>query len=364
MKTALIYGEFLPDSSTGIAYVNSTLDSSLNKVGYKVTRIIEPRTKDYSKSLNKIIKKNFNINEYIKLFFIFLNLKLNDISFITLSMGNLGLIKTLIIQFFLKIKSRRLYLYIHRGDLDSQYKKSFYKKSLIELIIKKSFKVIFLSEIFRIQGSIKNIEQKILVIENSLNYDDCEKASKIFKNRMIYKQRDKKILKLLFCGNIQKEKGIVNIIKAVNTLNRNLSDFKIELDIYGMRFEDLIKENDYISYKGRLKTDDRLSIMGQYDCLILASYTEGLPITLIECLSIGIPFITTNVGAIDDLLIKNYPYICKNDTKSIINNLENFIRDFRQNENLIKKVVTDNNVLFKNKYSYNNFEENIKKLIY
>ena len=58
MKTALIYGEFLPDSSTGIAYVNSTLDSSLNKVGYKVTRIIEPRTKDYSKSLNKIIKKS------------------------------------------------------------------------------------------------------------------------------------------------------------------------------------------------------------------------------------------------------------------------------------------------------------------
>ena len=279
-------------------------------------------------------------------------------------MGNLGLLKTLIIQFFLKIKSRRIYLYIHRGDLNSQYTKSLYKKTLIDLIIQKSFKVIFLSEIFRIQGSIKNMEQKILVIENALNYDDCEKASKIFKNRMIYQQRDNKILKLLFCGNIQKEKGIVNIINAVNTLNRDLSDFKIQLDIYGMRFEDLIKENDYISYKGKLKTADRLSVMGQYDCLILASYTEGLPITLIECLSIGIPFITTKVGAIDDLLIKHYPYICKNDTTSIIYNLENFIRDFRNNRNLIKKIVIDNNVLFKNKYNYNNFEENIKKLIY
>ena len=51
--------------------------------------------------------------------------------------------------------------------------------------------------------------------------------------------------------------------------------------------------------------------MSSYDCLILPSFNEGLPLVLIECLSIGIPFITTKVGAIEDLLIKNYPYVCE-----------------------------------------------------
>ena len=31
---------------------------------------------------------------------------------------------------------------------------------------------------------------------------------------------------------------------------------------------------------------------------ISASITEGLPITLIECTAIGLPFITTKVGAV------------------------------------------------------------------
>ena len=49
MKKALLYGEFIPQSTTGIAYVNSLLVKSLKKSGYKVTKIIEPRSKDYKK---------------------------------------------------------------------------------------------------------------------------------------------------------------------------------------------------------------------------------------------------------------------------------------------------------------------------
>ena len=364
MKTALIYGEFIPKSSTGIAYVNSMLETCLKKLGYEVTTIEEPRAKDYAKSLDKIVRKNFNIIEYIKLLNKLFKIDINDISFITISMGNLGLLKTLIIQSFLNIRSRRLYLYIHRGDLYIQYKSSIYKRILINLIIKKSFKVIFLSEIFKKKGIIKNLEQKTLVIPNSLNYDDSKISKKAFKNSIYFKKENAKVLKLLFCSNIQKGKGIKNIIKAVNIFNRKLLDYQIQLDIYGMRFEDIIKENKYIKYKGKLKTNERLSVMSKYDCLILASLTEGLPITLIECLSMGILFITTKVGAIDDLLVKDYPYICEHDIKSLINTLENFIKDFRHNKKLIDEIKFKNHDLFNKKYSYKHFEKNIKKFIY
>ena len=50
--------------------------------------------------------------------------------------------------------------------------------------------------------------------------------------------------------------------------------------------------------------------MKEYDFLLLPVKVKVCQLILIECLSIGLPFITTNVGAIKDILIKDYPYIC------------------------------------------------------
>ena len=46
MKKAIIYGEFLERSSTGIAYINSVLEESIIESKYQVTKIYEPRSKD------------------------------------------------------------------------------------------------------------------------------------------------------------------------------------------------------------------------------------------------------------------------------------------------------------------------------
>ena len=104
--------------------------------------------------------------------------------------------------------------------------------------------------------------------------------------------------------------------------------------------------------------------MSYYDCLILPSFNEGLPLVLIECLSIGIPFITTKVGAIGDLLIENYPYVCETNIKSIENMIENFANDKIYNKEFLRKIIVKNNNLFKKNFSYKDFEKNIKKYIY
>ena len=155
MKKTLLYGEFIPKSTTGIAYVNSMLEKSLENLGYKVTKIIEPRTNDYSNNQG-IIKKNYNLDQFLKLILYLYKQNSNDIAFITLSMGNLGLFKTFIIQNILKLKSKKLYLYIHRGDLNYQFEKSLFKKTMISIIIKRSYKVIFLSKIFKQRNLIRD----------------------------------------------------------------------------------------------------------------------------------------------------------------------------------------------------------------
>tara|TARA_B100000886_G_scaffold95631_2_gene63394 strand:- start:9619 stop:10716 length:1098 start_codon:yes stop_codon:yes gene_type:complete len=365
MKKVLLYGEFTPKSTTGIAYMNSILERSLINLGYKVKKIIEPRTKDYYKK-RKIIKKNFNLKDFIKLFFFLIFTKKHDISFITISMGNIGLVKTAIIQFLLSLKSHRIYLYVHRGDLNKNFNSSIYKKFIISLILKNAFKVIFLSKIFKENNKIKSLEDKVIILPNALGEEDCYTSKRLFniKKSKIKKSKNKKIINFLYFGNIQKEKGINNILKAIKIINNNNKGYRVKLDVYGMNFEDINFEHDFIEYKGKLETKERLKYMSKYDCLITASLNEGLPMILIESLSIGLPFITTKVGAIEDLLINNYPYVCDIDILSIKDKIHQFCIDLNNNKIKLIKIIIENNNLFLNKFEYSIFEKNIKEYIY
>ena len=363
MKNVLLFGEFIPKSSTGIAYINSNLEKSLFQLGYEVKKILEPRANDYYKN-KKIISKNLNINAFIKLFFILIFSKKYDISFITISMGNMGLFKTAIIQCLLSLRSRRCYLYVHRGDLNTNYNSSIFKRIMISLILKNSFKVILLSKIFKKTNIIKEISNKIIVLPNALSKEDCSLSKRLFNKKIDKKIRNTKKIKFLYSGNIQEEKGISLIIKAIDLINFRNKDYQIILDIYGMKFENINLEYDFINYKGKLETNKRLEQMSKYNCLILASKNEGLPMILIESLSIGLPFITTKVGAVEDLLINNYPYVCENNVDSIKDKINRFCIDFIKNKSKLNKIIFQNNNLFLENFEYSIFEKNIKENIY
>ncbi len=363
MKKVLIYGEFTPTSTTGIAYVNSNLEYSLKKIGYEVKKIIDPRVKDYFKN-EKIIKKNLNFYEFIKLVFFLIITKKYEISIITISMGNLGLLKTYVVQFLLNIKSKRNYLYVHRGDLNKNYKRSLYKKTIIRLILKNSYKVIFLSEKFKKDNIIKEIKNKILVVPNSLSDSDTELSQRLFQKKIKKLNANNKKFKFLYFGNIQKSKGIDKIIKAIDAINKENKDYQLRLDIFGMKFEEINLDFNFVKYQGKLDTNKRLENMSKYDCLILASDNEGLPMILIESLSIGLPFITTKVGAIEDLLINNYPYICNSNLRSIKDKINQFCIDMTKNKNLLERISIENHKLFSKNFKYSIFEKNIKDNIF
>ena len=84
---------------------------------------------------------------------------------------------------------------------------------------------------------------------------------------------------------------------------------------------------------------------------------------IIECLAIGLPFITTKVGAISDLLIKNYPYVCSFNEKSIRKIMKKFIYDFENTDEKIKKIIFLNKNLFLKKFQFKNYLENIRTKI-
>ena len=84
---------------------------------------------------------------------------------------------------------------------------------------------------------------------------------------------------------------------------------------------------------------------------------------LLECLAIGLPFITTNVGAISDLLAPNYPYICSSDCKSIYKILKKVINDLEFNSHEIRNSIVLNNEIFIKKFQYQIYLKIINNLI-
>lgn len=49
MKRATIFGEFLERSTTGIAYMNSLLESTLKDMGFNISKLYDPKLNNYEK---------------------------------------------------------------------------------------------------------------------------------------------------------------------------------------------------------------------------------------------------------------------------------------------------------------------------
>ena len=363
MQNIIIYGEFLDESTTGIAYINNLLREVFCLQNYQVSIFKEPRSKDY-KLGNKIIKKRFYLKDFLKLIFNILKTEKHDLSFITLSQSKIGLLKTILIGLLLKIRSQKLYIYIHRGDLHNDYENSILKKNLIDFIFRFSNKIIFLSEIISGKFPENKFKRKFIIIPNALNIEDTRKSKIIYKNNIQNKFiKNENQYKFVYFGNIHTQKGFHEIIDVINNLNEKFLDKKIKIDIYGMRFEIFSEIKNQVEYKGLLNHKDRLDILSKYDFLISASKNEGMPMILIECLSIGLPFITTNVGAISDLLPLNYPYVSSPDFKGIYNVVKKVVYDLEFKKNKIKNIVSQNNKLFLEKFQYQNYLNNVNKCL-
>ena len=76
------------------------------------------------------------------------------------------------------------YIYIHRGDLNIHFLNSFYKKKIISYILKNSFKIIFLSKILAEKNIINLAKEKIIIIPNALDKNDCNLANHLFKENI------------------------------------------------------------------------------------------------------------------------------------------------------------------------------------
>lgn len=116
---------------------------------------------------------------------------------------------------------------------------------------------------------------------------------------------------LLYVGHLKKEKGLLDLRQAIARLPSSCSG-QLRVQIMG---EGDTPENEQlvraafadlpaglVEFLGVKSGEDKWSVFGASDILILPSHSEDLPLTILEAMALGIPVISTRVGAIPALV--------------------------------------------------------------
>lgn len=115
------------------------------------------------------------------------------------------------------------------------------------------------------------------------------------------------------------------------------------------------KKNIKYLFVGEMKNEDALDYISshEYDFLINVSSTEGLPVTMMEAMSMKIPVIGTNVGGVSEIVKDSFNgYILDKDFK--VSELVDILTRYSQKPYDEKKEMRDN--------AYSMWEENFSSL--
>jgi glycosyltransferase involved in cell wall biosynthesis len=195
----------------------------------------------------------------------------------------------------------------------SKFMKYVFKKVDVILCQGESWKEFFMSV------GVK--DEKLKVVQNWIDVSLYGKA-KAEHDRII----------VLFLAWVDKNKGILELVEAASLL-KDICDFELIIAGEGEEtklVKSMIDEynlNDIVTLKGWVRGEQKFELLKKADIFILPSHYEGFPNALLEAMSSGIACISTNVGAVPDILVhgSNGVIIPVNDKKSIISALSDLI---------------------------------------
>ena len=190
---------------------------------------------------------------------------------------------------------------------------------------------------------IGNIAEKINFNLNIVPLSNIEEKK---KNRVA-------LVRLLFLGKIDKRKGIFDVLESVKK-NKELFENKIKIIVGGNGEVDMLKRiileghlSNIVEYVGWVTGEKKTRLFLESDIMLLPSYNEGLPISLLEALSYKMPLISTHVGGISEILEhKKNGFVVE---AGNINQITESLRFYLENKSLIK-LHGDNSYRIANRY--------------
>ena len=185
-------------------------------------------------------------------------------------------------------------LHIHFTDIHELKKENVYRKVLI-FFLKRIHSVVVLSDKLRQDLVTLGLENKKLMVIR--NYSILN-----FKKELSVKRVKRDIL---FIGSVDRRKGILDLFEAIHDFPEKLNwhlhiagDFTSEA--FKLLFFSKLKELNLtkrVTLHGYVSDEAKHKLFEMSSILVLPSYSEGMPLSILEGLSAGCAIVATNVGA-------------------------------------------------------------------
>lgn len=148
-------------------------------------------------------------------------------------------------------------------------------------------------------GSVRGIDAIKFNPENFKNKSSLRQQYKIDENDFV----------ITFIGRLVKDKGINELVEAVNSLHAKYSDIKLLLigrfENTGNPVSDITKkiidESDFIIATG--PQSDIVPFLSITDLFVFPSYREGFGLSLMEAGAMGVPSVASNIPGCNEVVI-------------------------------------------------------------
>lgn len=185
--------------------------------------------------------------------------------------------------------------HIHGSEFDKLYTNaSERKKKLVRRAWGKCVRFIVLSESWKEHFSEVVPTEKMTVIENySIVKDGIDRSQ--CRNQV------------LFLGSINRMKGCYDLVDVIKRVAETVPD--IRLVVAGAGEIEQVKAKateegviEHFTFPGWVRGEQKEKLLEESDVFILPSYTEGMPMSVLDAMGYGLPIVATNVGGIPGIV--------------------------------------------------------------
>lgn len=270
-----------------------------------------------------------------------------------------GFIKDASFVLLCKLFRRKIVIHQHNKGMSGCVDKQPYKW-LLPLTYRNT-KVILLS--WHLYPDIEKVVKKeqVLICPNGI--------PDLFDGELHF-ERNNEVPHLLFLSNLIPSKGVYVLLDACRILKekgyRFVCDFvggeskEITRDV----FEKAVEERglkDFVVYHGPKYGDDKKKFFADADIFVQPTLNDCFPLTLLEAMQYKLPIVSTNVGAIPDIIIDGENgYVCsQEDVTGAANAIEALLKDKEKRTGMGEHGYK----MFKEKFTLYVFNNNMTRIL-